>query len=151
MSDIEDEPPVMEVEYRRVGHARVVDDAHVPAGKAVGQDVARPQQGHDLVDRGRSVADVDHQRQTDAIGQLARQLQGTDADAARGVLVDARLDAQDQVAIGVDDRLRQIDVAVVEIGELPGRRDQPIEERLSSAKMRARLGSAMKRRNPGQE
>ena len=76
---------------------------------------------------------------------------GADADAAGGVLVDARLDAQDQVAVGIDDRLRQIEIAIVEVGELPGRRDQPdrgeVQEREDARP--ARLGDEAAEPGPG--
>ena len=105
-------------------HGGVVDDSVLVAGEAVGEDVARPQVLGDLGQQRRSLADVDHERQVDVVGQLARQLQRADAGAAGGVLVDARLDAEDDVAVLVDHLRRERHVAIVEIRQLPGRPDQ---------------------------
>ena len=93
--------------------------------EAVGQDVARAQQREDLVQVRRSYPDVDHQRQLDLIGQLPGQAQRFETDPAGRLHIDPGLDAQDGVAVGLHDLARQIEVAVVEVGQLVGGRDEP--------------------------
>ena len=116
--------------------ALVVDDAHVPAGEAVGQDVARPHVAQDLGQGGRPPADVDHERHFAPVGGLPGALQGCDAGAARGVPIDARLDAEHDVPVQIDQPAAEVDVAVVQVGELEGRRGQAdrrdVEQRIDA-------------------
>ena len=127
-----------------------VDDAHVAAGEAVGQDVARLHVAQDLGQGGRPPADVDHQRQFAAVGGLAGALQRRDAGAARGVAIDARLDAEHEIPVQIDQPATEVDVAVVEVGELEGRCGQPdrrdVEQRIDA---RRRPAAAMNSRKPG--
>ncbi len=67
---------------------------------------------------------MDHQRQSDPVGQLTRALDRQQADTSCGVAVDSRLDPEDQIAILVDDQLGEIDIQVIGVRQFPGRRDQ---------------------------
>lgn len=73
-----------------------------PGVEAVGEDVAGAQHLHDLLRVGRAHVDMRHQRQAGAIGDLHRDLERGDAGGAAGLAADVRLDADDDVAIGLD-------------------------------------------------
>src|SRR5918994_2015562 len=124
MANVQDQAARLQLPDVGVHLAVVVDDFHVAAGEAVGEDVAWTQVGGDLVEGRWADADVGHQGEADAVGELPRFGEGGDADAAGGAGVDACLDAEDQVAVGIDDFRRQVDVPVVGVGELPTRRDE---------------------------
>jgi hypothetical protein len=107
-----------------VGKAVYAEQAHVAAGAAVGEDVAGAEVVGDFVEGRRAEAYVDHEGELDAVGQFPGPHEGADAGAAGGVAVDAGFDAEDDVRVAGDDLGGEVDVAVVEVGELPGGGDE---------------------------
>ena len=94
-------------------------DAHVATGEAVRQDVSRPQELGDLLDRGGPVADVNHERELHAIGQRPGDLERPDPYPSRRQAIDAGLDPKDDVAVGIHDFCGQVGIAIVDVRELP--------------------------------
>jgi hypothetical protein len=128
----------------------------------VGQNVTGAQERGYLVDRRWAVPDVHHDRKSELVSELSSQLERSDPDTARGIGIDARLDAEDDVAVRLDHRGSELEVAIVEIGELPRWGDQadrgeiqkcknPNPARLDDvpAKTRKRVGSGTSDIQPG--
>ena len=98
----------------------LVDHPHRLTGRAMGEDVARAHQGDHVLQGGRALGDVHHQRQLGGVGHRARPAQRLESVGAHGVAVDPGLDAEHEVAVLVDHLLTQQRVAVLEVGELAG-------------------------------
>ncbi len=128
MADVHDHARVPGAPGGLQDGAALVDLAHGLAGEAVGQDVARPHVGQHIRQRRRADADMH-----------PRPAQRLDPAVAQRVAVDPYLDAQDHVAVQIDQLAAQVDVAVVEVGQLAGRSGQA-DRRDVQQRVDARLG-----------
>ena len=119
MADVEQETPLHRLTHRLAQLAGRGQDAIGLAVEAVGQQIAIPQQGDDLVQIRRRVAHVYHQRQpTVGLLQCLGHAQRLQAVLTHHAAAHPRLDADDEAGVAGNGRRGEIHVEVPAVGQL---------------------------------
>jgi len=115
VADVKDQPGLVERDYV-LAHMAVRANNAVLAlrAEAMRENVTGSKEGKYLIERGRAAANMHHQREADGVCQFARHFQRADADAARRARVNARLDAEDDIPVLLDNARRERDIAIFE-------------------------------------
>src|SRR5690242_4680121 len=102
MAHVEADTCFSRAERSATNRPTIVDESLTGAGEGVSHDVARSQQRKHTLQRGRTIADVAHDRQTGDLGRLDRLAERPQSRVADSVLARAHFDADDQVTVGLD-------------------------------------------------
>ena len=96
----------------------VLDDVAARlAVEAMGDDVSGREDFQHLVEERRRLADMDHERQAQDLGDLLCDLDGRDAPGAENDVASPHLDADDDVTICLDAGDRPVDVDGADVDE----------------------------------
>ncbi len=119
VADVEQETPLHRLTHRLAQLAGRGQDAIGLAVEAVGQQIAIPQQGDDLVQIRRRVAHVYHQRQpTVGLLQCLGHAQRLQAVLTHHAAAHPRLDADDEAGVAGNGRRGEIHIEVPAVGQL---------------------------------
>ena len=99
VADIEDHAAALGVSDPFQHPPRIVQHPVGPAVEGVGHHVPRPEHGHQVLQRGLRVTDVDHHEAADSLSGLKRPFQRFEVTVARHVSRQPGLDPQDPVAV----------------------------------------------------
>ena len=102
VADVEDDAALSCGQHRRLDLALAVDRRVWKGAKAVGQHVTGTQPRDDLLVGWRRLVDVHHHRQAGLVGDLFGDVQRHDSRCSARRPPNADLDADDEVAVGLD-------------------------------------------------